>query len=537
MNTLRFLLATLLLAAGHALSANQPATSAQNMAASEVMDLRVEMERSPVGLDTARPRFSWKLKPQAGKRGQMQTAYRLVLGTNRNGFDSGEGRVFDSGKVESNACVLVDLLREDLQPATDYHWTVKVWDENGLEGGFAPIAKFATGYFDKKFWDKDGAMWIESPVARRDTESVEIWIRHACSNVRGTLKSDAKPGGLYDRYRKLVTDEEVEKYARDMSDSMKRRIWSASLLRKEFSVAKVAKARLYICGLGYYRAYLNGKMVGDRVLAPSDSDFFANAYYNVFDVTDQINKKSENCLGIELATGRWWSSPGNFPQQYHERPVVIARLELTDSNGQTKAIVTDTTWQAGEHGILRSSFWIGELFDANRYPQGWDTPGFNASEWLPAKPAGKYPQGEMLRDPMPPECIVEYCDPVAVSEPLPGIYVYDFGKQITGRVKLQLDHLTQGQEIVLRYAEIKTGDAPNPVPTALAWYPDFNNDRQLPGMLQFKRRGSVASEYPLWYGGKDGRERGSLGSYQIGGGHLYTDMGISGNSGKKMTKG
>ena len=131
-----------------------------------------------------------------------------------------------------------------------------------------------------------------------------------------------------------------------------------------------------------------------------------------------------NCLGIELANGRWWSSPGTFPQQYYERPIVLARLELTDSHGQSTAIVTDSMWQAGEHGILRSNFWIGELYDSNRHPHGWNTPGFRAGEWLPAKPAAKYPQGAMLRDPMPPERIVEYCDPVVVSEPRPGIYVY-----------------------------------------------------------------------------------------------------------------
>ena len=50
------------------------ALEAAASAASDVMDLRVELEKSPVGLDTARPRFSWKLKPQVGKRGQMQKA-------------------------------------------------------------------------------------------------------------------------------------------------------------------------------------------------------------------------------------------------------------------------------------------------------------------------------------------------------------------------------------------------------------------------------------------------------------------------------
>ncbi len=50
-----------------------------------VMDLTVELEKSPIGLDTPRPRFSWKLKPQEGRRGQMQQAYQLIIGTDYEG--------------------------------------------------------------------------------------------------------------------------------------------------------------------------------------------------------------------------------------------------------------------------------------------------------------------------------------------------------------------------------------------------------------------------------------------------------------------
>ena len=502
--------------------------------AADVMDLTVELEDNPIGLDTARPRFSWKMKPEDGKRGQMQTAYRLILGTDIEKVRAGEGIVFDSGKVQSDACVLVDILPEDLKETTRYYWTVKVWDEHAQQGAFAPPAQFETGYFSEDFWSKDGAMWIESPLARRNTDEVEHWIRYSVANLLGALGSDSKPGGQYDRFKHLVTDEEVASYEARMKETMRENIWSGSLLRKEFTAGKIVQARLYISGLGYYRAYLNGRKIGDRVLAPSETDFSANVYYNVYDVTEMIGE-SGNCIGIELVTGRWWERPGNFHQTYYRRPVVIARLELTDRDGNVQAIVTDRSWQAGEHGILRHNFWIGELFDANCYPDGWNTPGFEAARhWQSAVPAGREPAGTMMRDPMPAQRIVEYHKPVAVTEPVPGVYVFDFGKFIAGRAKLKLENATKGRKIVLRYSEVKEGDPPHPVPTAMAWYPGFNNDRQLPGMLQFKRRGSVASHYNLWYGGKDGRERGFIGSYQFGGGHLFTDMYVARGQGEEI---
>lgn len=501
--------------------------------AGTALDLRVEMEKSPIGLDTAKPRFSWKMKAEEGIYGQVQTAYRLILGTDQNAVSRGRGNVYDSGKVKSDASVLVDLLPKHLEQATDYYWSVQVWDEKGRAGNFAPPEKFDTGYFDKSFWSKDGAIWIESPVARRDTEAVENWIRYSVANHRGALGSRSKPGGQYDKYKKLVSDQEVADYEDRMKAMMRRAIQPASLFRKEFTAPKIVKARLYVSGLGYYRAHINGAMVGDRILAPSDSDFWAYTFYNVYDVTEMINR-GKNCIGLEVANGRWYSSPGTHPRAYYNRPVAIGRLELTDDRGRIHSIVTDENWQAGEHGILRSGFWIGELFDANLYPKGWNTPEFNATHWQAAVPAQKFPKEEILRDPMPPQTIVEYHDPVSMTEPRPGVYVFDFGKQISGRAKLKLDNLTKGQEIILRYSEIKTGDAPKPVPTAMAWYPDFNNDRQQPGMLQFKRRGSVASHYGLNYGGENDRTKGRLGSYQIGGAHLYTDQYVAEGNGEEI---
>jgi alpha-L-rhamnosidase len=497
--------------------------------AASLYDLTVELEKNPVGLDISKPRFSWKLSPEAGKRGQMQTAFRILIATMPELLKEGAADVFDSKKVSSDECVLVDVLQNPLNPRTNYYWTVKIWDETGTAGDYAGPERFDTGYFDLDEWTKDGAMWLESPVKPRQTESVESWIRYAVVNIDGALRSGRKAEGQsepgqYDGIKKLVTDEEVETYAESMKETMRENIWSGSLLRKEFAAGKIVQARLYISGLGYYRAYLNGLQVGDRILAPSETDFATNVYYNIYDVTDMI-ATSGNCIGIELVTGRWWERPGNFLQTYYNRPVVIARLELTDRSGNVQTIVTDRSWQAGEHGILRHNFWIGELFDANIYPDGWNTPDFEgAGLWEPAVPAGRQPAGTMMRDPMPAERIVEYHEPIEITEPIPGVYVFDFGKMIAGRAKLKLENAAKGQEIVLRYAEIKEGDAPRPVPTAMAWYPGFNNYRQLPGMLQFKRRGSVASHYNLSYGGKDGRPKGIIGSYQFGGGHLYTDM-------------
>ena len=46
------------------------------------------------------------------------------------------------------------------------------------------------------------------------------------------------------------------------------------LFRKEFAInKKIRSASLYICGLGYYEAYLNGAKIGNHVLDPALDQF------------------------------------------------------------------------------------------------------------------------------------------------------------------------------------------------------------------------------------------------------------------------
>ena len=477
-------------------------------------DLTVELENNPVGLDVARPRFSWKLKPEAGKKAQMQTAYRLVLKEAKS-----RGRtVFDSGKVESDACVLVDPLKTDLKPRTDYVWSVQLWDETGTAGEFAEPARFDTGYFSQEEWTKDGAMWIDSVWPIRSNEVTDAWAEYAIANIAETVEMVGR--------KDQVDPVEIQAYKDRKKQQLDEEVWPGNLFRKEFDAANVVKARLYICGLGYYRAYLNGERVGDRDLSPSDSNIRINTYYNIYDVTKQM-LDGKNCLGVEVVNGRWRSWPGLTSENFHGQPFMIARLEMTDANGNVKTVVSDESWKTGEHGIIKSSFWIGEVFDANVHPIGWNNVGFNDSGWRPARKATfKNKLGVLERDPMPAEKVVEYHEPVKVTEPMPKVYVYDFGKQIVGRSKITFRGLEKGQKVAIRYSEVIPGDLPFNVAYTLGYYPSFDNTKQIPGMLQFKRRGSVSMHIHLPYTDSKGNE-GTLGSYQIAGSTLYTDLFVS----------
>ena len=60
---------------------------------------------------------------------------------------------------------------------------------------------------------------------------------------------------------------------------------------KEIVPAKeVAKARLYVCGLGLYEVYVDEKRVGDEYLTPYSNDYNEWVQYQTYDVTEEVYK-------------------------------------------------------------------------------------------------------------------------------------------------------------------------------------------------------------------------------------------------------
>lgn len=449
------------------------------------------------------------MKPRAGARGQCQSGYRILVATVPGLLKEGQADVWDSATVKSDQSVLVGWDSQKIRPRTRYYWSVKLCDEASRWSDYAPPVWFEAGILDQQDWYADGAKWIESPLEPvRDAEFDE-WAKYTIFRLQYQYGGKDKPG-----------PEAFDAAVQHCYENLRDKVWPGSLLRHEFAVSSVKRARLYISGLGYYRAYLNGRKIGERDLAPSDSHFFAHVYYQVYDVSDLV-KNGENCLGVELVNGRWRAWPGNTAETYHDRPILMARLELTDERGHVTRIVSNEDWRCGQHAIRRHGFWIGELFDSRIYPTGWNTTDFDSHDWVPARPTNTVKEmGSMTLDPMQPEKMCAPIPPVKQTEPKPHVYVYDFGQMVGGRAKFTFQGLKRGQHVIVRYAEtIDTGHID--APYAIAYYSSFVNTRQEPGLLKFKRRGSTGSETTIKITRPDGSTQiGKL----SGGATAYTDM-------------
>lgn len=491
--------------------------SAVRLAAAEAFDLTTEFQRLPLGIDCPAPRFSWKMAAATSTsgqalRGQAQTAYRILVASTPDKLSEGGADVWDSGRVTAPDSVWINWNPPSLLSKTRYHWTVKIWDQDGVAGDYAPPVWFETGLLQQEDWMRDGAAWIESPLEPEANGNMKAWLKHAVVPFEHLEIGGTAP-----------TPDDLLKSRNRLDEMFTEKIWSASLLRRDFEVpAELAAARLYICGLGYYRAYANGVRIGDRMLPPSDTDFQTQAYYQAYDVTDLLKAGNTNCLGVELVNGRWRAWPGLTPETYHDRPILIARLEMTDRNGRRQTIVTDGNWQAGRHGIERHGFWQGEIFDANVFPEGWNTPGYKHPGWVPARNSKASAMvGPLHWDPMPPEKLVERGHPVSQTEPAPKVFAYDFGKQLAGRARFTFRNLKKGQRVVVRYSTATTGECPA---YTLPYYPGFDNTTQLPGMLLFKRRDAISFEHGPERYAPDGKAE-SL--HAKAGTVVYTDLFVS----------
>lgn len=227
----------------------------------------------------------------------------------------------------------------------------------------------------------------------------------------------------------------------------------APMLRHAFSCERdkrISAARLYATALGDYRIYLNGKDICGEYLTPGRSIYSRETYYRTYDVTEFLD--GTNVIGAVIGHGRynksnaWWGADIAFQ----------AKLVIAYEDGSRQTVVTGDDWQAYEDGPVRNDdMFLGEFYDATREQAGWCSADYAADGWKQADVFAEYSGLDKKATEAAPVTCVGTVAPVAVSEPVPGEYVYDFGQNFNGNCRIVLKD-TQGMKgnvITIRYAE------------------------------------------------------------------------------------
>ena len=131
----------------------------------QITDLRTEYQKSPLGMDTVRPRFSWKIESE--QTDTVQTAYQIQV--------MSEGQmVWDCGRRESDRSVLVEYAGPALLAEQIYEYRVRIWDNHAETAEAA--GNFETGLLSGTNFQ---AGWITHSFAKEET-ACPVFVRTQC---------------------------------------------------------------------------------------------------------------------------------------------------------------------------------------------------------------------------------------------------------------------------------------------------------------------------------------------------------------------
>jgi alpha-L-rhamnosidase len=392
-----------------------------------VTGLTCEYLVDPPGIDVVQPRLAWKIhQTDASKKGQLQTAYRIIVASSSDKLEAGEGDLWDSGKVQSTQSVQVVYQGKPLKSTQQCRWKVKIWNNHGETTAWSAPARWGMGLLQPADWK---AQWIGD---QPDTalKSYKEWLAN----------HHDKP------------DFDKEKWSNPPQ-------LPSPLIRKSFRVNRAVKqANLYVSALGYYEIWLNGERIGDQQLAPEWTDYFYRVQYQTFDLTDQL-KQGDNVLSAVLTDGwcigrlgaiRWRKS---FPHRgfYNIDRRLIAQLAVEYTDGTRETIATDGTWKIHTDGFIRTADnFAGETIDARKIIPGWQLPDFDDFQW-----ATVYTDTGVNRNltaqKNEPIRIHHELQPISVTA-RNGRYIINFGQNIAGWCALKIKGKA-GQTVTLRHGE------------------------------------------------------------------------------------
>ncbi|WP_078544633.1 alpha-L-rhamnosidase [Litchfieldia alkalitelluris] len=361
----------------------------------KVVNISCEYKTNPLGIDVKKPRVSWQI--ESTQRGTKQLAYQYQVSLSETDF---EQPLYDSGYTESEQSLHIEYTGPELESHKRYFNRVKVWNQDGLDSDWSDVAWWETAFLDQSEWQ---AQWITPNPSEIDQTPV-------------------------------------------------------FLLRKEVQLKKeIASARIYATAAGVYELSLNGEKVGEDLLAPGWTSYNKRIQYQTYDVTSQLTG-SKNVIGVLLANGWYkgdltWEDKRNI---YGDKRGVTLQLHVRYQDGTEELILTDGTWKATTGPILYSELYHGETYDARLEQKGWDTIGFDDSNWKSTVVASEFPTNLVAQENNPTR-VTETIFPQSVFITPAGDTVIDLGQNMVGRIRLKVE-APAGTKIVLKHAEVLDKD-------------------------------------------------------------------------------
>jgi alpha-L-rhamnosidase len=310
--------------------------NAADSAAWSVSGLQCEYHVNPLGIDQSAPRLQWIV--ESSERDQIQTAYRILVASSASKLSSGQGDLWDSGRIESNTTNQIAYHGQHLVSNEQCYWKVQTWSRDGKLSAWSAPAQWSMGLLSQSDWK---ARWIGYDAAYNSPVVAEQTKHHL--NVDGaSWLSLPTNGQAPDRFL---------------------------FVRKQFSLQdnrKLTKATLALYCDNECAAQINGQNVGTAYRWEPTA---------LLDATGAIHSGA-NIISL------------NVTNNDLSQPQVIGRLILQFDTGDDLVIPLDQTCRVSSQS---STGWQEAAYN----DQSWSSPATGGTPW------GTPSLSDILRTPVP----------------------------------------------------------------------------------------------------------------------------------------
>lgn len=446
----------------------------------------------PIGVDDVAPRLSWQVTMS---RGWSQAAYQIRAARTAAELATGP-YLWDSGKVRSDIQNDVPWAGTALRSREAVAWQVRTWSTRGDATAWSHPATWEMGLLARGDWGD--AVWIEYP-GRSVSDPLPVFARAFTVDRRAAKITKARlylSGlGLHaaEVNGEAVTDEALAPGNSNYQLSAEYRTYDVTrLVRPGANTVGVAlghgtalvtrSVTNPTTGRTAPYSWWQSQFQGSGILtAPASAGDTAVQLSSVTGYHlggtinidtggggDQLELRTISAIGSDSivftpalgaahAAGSAVTGSGNPIASTDPSagaavtPRMIARLEITRADGSVETIVSDRAWKAALGPTVTSNWFSGSDYDARREQPGWTAPGADLGEtakrrdgsavgWISA---GIAPPPDLTTELVwrvaPPLKIVDAIAPVSVTQPRPGVWLFDFGQNFAGWPVLTVD--------------------------------------------------------------------------------------------------
>ena len=486
----------------------------------EVTQLEIDgRSDAPLGVDDAVPRLSWRVT--GAPRGWMQAAYQIRAARTVEELDSGP-YLWNAGPIFSGAQNDIAWAGSTLQSRQRVVWQVRVWSTRGEATAWSTPASWemgllASGDWGAARWIEVPGRGVDAPLpifARAFT----VALSPQTAVIRARLYVSAT--GIYhaELNGEPVTDEVLAPGNSNYQLSIEYRTYDVTrLLRPGANTVGIAlghgtalvtrsvlnTATGRTAPYSWWQSQFKGSgtlaapaVAGDTAVhVTSVTGYHVGGTINIDtgDGGERLESRTITAIGISgadgtgiaftpaLAAGHALAAAvtgsGNPIASVDPSagaavtPRMIARLEITRADGSVDTIVTDRSWKAALGPTVTDNWFSGTDYDARREQAGWTRPGADTTETAMRRdgsPVGWIAAGiapppnlatELVWRAAQPLKIVDVLAPVGITQPRPGVWVFDFGQNFVGWPALTIDGtVPAGTTIKIQPAESLAAD-------------------------------------------------------------------------------